>query len=463
MTGFLPWKILHLDLSQGVPDLAIAPDCQGLYLVFWWQTIPLGHREILAAQLPMPASQVANLAAQIITPAVGRHWLEQGFIPGFLENPNKPAPKQAAPNFASLLALEHPLTELPAHLSPPAKQETVSVVICTRDRPQALARCLQAINRLSVPPDEILVVDNAPTSDATRQLVAQIPQVRYVLEPQPGLSRARNAGIRHSTGDIIAFTDDDVEVQLNWIAQLRWGFAEPGAMVVTGLVLVSELETDSQWMFEKYWSFNRGYRRKVFDRTFFEQTRSQGVPVPWIGAGANMACRRTAFEQVGLFDERLGAGACGCSEDSEFWYRVLAAGGSCVYQPTAIVYHAHRSDLRSLNRQINAYMRGYVTSFLIQARQYGHWGNLYPLFVNLPKYYLRRLLFGLVIGFQPADTTFWAEVTGYLSGFGFYLRHCLLDTSNQGTPSYRPALSHLSTSLETYGHAVSIASNTREI
>ncbi|MBD2089461.1 glycosyltransferase [Microcoleus sp. FACHB-1515] len=457
MTNFLPWKILHLDLSQTIPDLAIAPGYQGLYLVFWWKTIPLGHRELVSAQLPMPASQVAHLAAQTITPAIGRHWLKQGFIPNLVANLNKPDPKQAPPQFADLLAIEHPLHELPAHLSPPDSQETISIVICTRDRPQALARCLQSIAQLSVTPNEILVVDNAPTSDATRDLVAQMPQVRYVLEPQLGLSYARNAGIAHSTSDIIAFTDDDVEVHSDWIAHLRWGFVEPEVMVVTGLVLVSELASESQWLFERYWSFNRGYRRKVFDRAFFEQTRSQGVPAPCIGAGANMACRRAAFEHLGGFDVRLGAGASGCSEDSEFWYRVLAAGKSCIYQPTAIVYHAHRATLHSFNAQINAYMRGYVAASLIQAQQHFHWGNLYPLVVNLPKYYLRRLLFGLAIGFQPGDKTLKAEVSGYLSGFGYYLRRCLFSSSQTLPPDRQ------SSSLETHAHPVNLSCNTREI
>lgn len=463
MTGYLPWKVLHLDLSQAIPDLVITPEYQGMYLVFWWKSIPLGHRELLSDELPMPASQVANLAAQTITPAVGRHWLKQGYIPGFWHNPKKPDPEQAPPLLAELLAVEHPLTALPVHLSSLEKQETVSVVICTRDRPEALKRCLQSIVQLSAQPDEIVVVDNATTTGATRDLVAQIPQVRYILEPQPGLSHARNAGARHSTGDIIAFTDDDVEVHPDWIAQLRLGFAEPEAMVVTGLVLASELETESQWQFERFWSFNRGYRCKIFDRTFFEQTRSRGVPVDFIGAGANMACRRTAFEQIGLFDVRLGAGASGCSEDTEFWYRVLAAGKSCIYQPTAIVHHTHRADLFNLNRQIKAYMRGYITSYLIQAQQHGHWGNLYYVFFTLPTYYLRRILVGLVIGFQPGDKTLATEITGYLSGFSYYLRHCLFSAfrnvaSQTSLAPDSPTSNDPPTSIETYGHpATSLA------
>ena len=66
-----PWKILHLELSEEIPPLPAEPDCQGIYVVFWWHGVPLGHQEILAAQLPMPATQLENLAIQAITPAVG--------------------------------------------------------------------------------------------------------------------------------------------------------------------------------------------------------------------------------------------------------------------------------------------------------------------------------------------------------------------------------------------------------
>src|SRR5438034_287760 len=79
--------------------------------------------------------------------------------------------------------------------------------------------------------------------------------------------------------------------------------------------------------------------------------RDRGVPVWRIGCGANMAFRRAAFAKVGLFDTRLGAGASGCSEDSELWYRLLATGGVCHYEPSAVVYHYHRSDWSSLRRQ----------------------------------------------------------------------------------------------------------------
>ena len=419
-----PWKVMHLELSEGIPALPLAPDYEGLYVVFWWHSIPLGHQEISDAQLPMPTTQLANLVLQTIAPVVGDRLLEHGFkspAPWLVgsDNPSRDTP----PDFHTMMGLEQPLAKLRERLSHSAGG-SVSVVICTRDRPEQLAQCLRSLQDLSRSPHQILVVDNAPTSDATRQLVAQMPDIQYVLEPQPGLSVARNTGIRHITGDIIAFTDDDVSVHPDWITRLQQSFQDSKVMAVTGLVLPGELETEAQLIFEKgFGGFTQGYHPLTFDTEFFEEMKPQGVPVWDIGAGANMAFRRKAFELVGDFDERLGAGAAGCSEDSEFWYRLLAEGWVCRYEPTAVVYHYHRSNLDRLKHQMFQYMRGHVAALLVQFARYKHWGNLRRLFINLPKYYINRFVEGLRNGFQSLNRTLFAEISGCFSGVKFYLQN----------------------------------------
>jgi GT2 family glycosyltransferase len=251
-----------------------------------------------------------------------------------------------------------------------------------------------------------------------------MPDIQYVLEPRPGLSVARNTGIRHSTGDIIAFTDDDVSVHPDWITRLQQSFQDSKVMAVTGLVLPGELETEAQLIFEKgFGGFTQGYHPLTFDTQFFEEMKPQGVPVWDIGAGANMAFRRNAFELVGDFDERLGAGASGCSEDSEFWYRLLAEGWVCRYEPTAVVYHYHRSNLDRLKHQMFQYMRGHVAALLVQFARYKHWGNLRRLFITLPKYYINRFVEGLRNGFQSLNRTLFSEVFGCFSGVKFYLQN----------------------------------------
>jgi GT2 family glycosyltransferase len=391
-----------------------------IYAVFWWHGIPLGHQEILAAQLPMPATQLANMVLQTIVPAVGDRLLAQGFkqpLPVITPNPARDIPV----DFQALMVLEKPLKQLQERCSEPVNG-SISVVVCTRNRPEELARCLRSLQNLSPVPQQIIVVDNAPNSDATRQIVAQFSGIQYVLEPRPGLSVARNTGICHSIGDIIAFTDDDVLVHPDWIGRLQPGFQDPRVMAVTGLMLPAELETEAQLIFHKGaggpgW----GYRTITFDPQFFADMKSRGVPVWRIGAGANMAFRRKAFDLVGYFDERLGAGASGCSEDSEFWYRILAEGWLCRYEPSAVIYHYHRRDMDSLKHQRCQYMRGHVAALLVQFAKYKHWGNIRRLLLALPRYYKQRFLQELKTGFQPRHSSLLAEIAGCLAGVKFYM------------------------------------------
>ena len=186
----------------------------------------------------------------------------------------------------------------------------------------------------------------------------------------------------------------------------------------------AELETESQVIFEwSYGYFGWGYRRRTFDEKFFQATKHLGVPVWLIGAGANMAFRREIFERVGNFEERLGAGASGCSEDSEMWYRILAEGWMCQYEPAAVVFHYHRRELEGLNEQIYQYMRGHVTALLVQFAKYQHWGNLTRLFCILPVHYLKTFFGSLFKGYQLKYRTCFSEILGCFAGIKFYLQH----------------------------------------
>src|SRR5437016_5283605 len=91
-----------------------------------------------------------------------------------------------------------------------------SVVVCTRNRPDHLNRCLEALSSVSYPRFDALVVDNAP-ADSRAKEVAERWGARYVVEPIVGLSRARNLGARTCSSDIVAFTDDDAVVDPEWV------------------------------------------------------------------------------------------------------------------------------------------------------------------------------------------------------------------------------------------------------
>ncbi|MGQ3685780.1 MAG: glycosyltransferase family 2 protein [Candidatus Loosdrechtia sp.] len=412
-----------MDLSKGIPKLSCIPGVQGMYVIFWWHEIPLGNIKILHTDFPLSPSQVAQRALTPITKVIRNYLAEEDFeaLHREIHSDQLQATQR---DIDALIKIIHPLEILREKITTEESSFiSTTVIICTRDRPESLKRCLNSLSESVIYPQEILVVDNAPKSEATHRIVSDFSGIRYILEPRPGLSIARNTGIFYSSGDIIAFVDDDVTVHPQWLLAVQRAFQNPRVMAMTGLVLPAELETESQFLFETYWSFNRGYSAKTFDKKYFNATKRRGVPAWEIGAGANMAFRRRAFELIGVFDERLGAGASGCSEDSEFWYRVLAEGWHCRYEPLSVVYHYHRKELDSYKQQIFYYMRGHVSALLIQFERYKHWGNLRRLLLYFPRKYIRLILNGIFRGVQERHITVLQEISGCLSGVKFYLLH----------------------------------------
>jgi GT2 family glycosyltransferase len=402
----------HLDLREQMPSLALDPGLGGVYLVIWWHDIPLAHLELDATRLPLDAFALRQQVVRAIAPTVQAYLSERRDLD---------ASVSSSGTFSTLLqdnlTLERVLAATTAEQRP---TPAVTIVVCTRDRPTQLARCLDSLRGLTLSPAQLLVVDNAPSSPATRELVAARTGVDYVLEPEPGLDRARNTGVRHSRGEIVAFVDDDVSVHPEWLRRMLHGFAAPTVMAVTGLVLPAELETLSQYLFEKDWGFNRGYAPRLFAPSF--QTDRRRCPAVWeIGAGASMAFRREAFERLGGFDQRLDAGAAGVAGDSEFWYRVLAAGFGCRYQPSAVVFHWHRRELRQLHEQIFGYMRGHVAALLIQQRRYGGSGNLRRLLSELPSFYADTALRAIRPKHRRRAMTLRSELAGCAAGVRYYL------------------------------------------
>lgn len=428
MSAFRGWAIRHVDLASAPAAWGVEGEGDGVLVVFWHGDVPLGRAWVERGELPLAPAQAAQLAARTVAPAVGFWCLGSAFTPPLPNADDLTARRRTVPDRDALAGLLAPLRAVAQVAGAAAgahdtRRPTLTVVICTRGRPEPLSRCLAALAASADPADEVVVVDNAPDDDATLRVVERHPRVRYVCEPVAGLSRARNTGIRESGGEIVAFTDDDVEVHLGWTARIRSALADATHAAVTGLVLPASLASEPEYLFEaKFGGFSQGFRPIVFDRDFREATLTWAPPVWRIGAGANMAFRREALARVGDFDERLGAGRAGCSEDSELWYRLLAAGMSCLYEPRAVVFHRHRGDMASLRRQMRAYTRGHVVALLVQFERTGDWGNLRRLFLSLPKYYLWRLGRRLTSVSPPSPTTYVEEVSGVLAGLAYYLR-----------------------------------------
>lgn len=296
----------------------------------------------------------------------------------------------------------------------------VSVVVATIDRPDDLRRCLQSLTRQTASRQiEIIVVDNNPSSGLTPPVVAEFPGVVLTDERRKGLSYARNRGILVSKGGIIAVTDDDTTMPVDWLENLVAPFVQDNVMIVTGNVLPMELDTPAQHFFELYGGLGRGFARKEADRDWFEAFRRKAVPTWQLGATACAAFRADIFSHpsIGLLDEALGAGTpAGCSEDTYLFYKVLKEGYTIVYEPSAYVWHKHRRDMKGLRRQIYSYSKGHVAYHLTTLLRDRDLRALLRLFVELPRYHASRLkshLFGRSI--YPFSLTL-LEIAGNLAG-----------------------------------------------
>jgi O-antigen biosynthesis protein len=272
----------------------------------------------------------------------------------------------------------------------------VSIVVATSDRPHDLRECLHSIVAQNTSHrTEIIVVDNRPASGLTPPVVREFPEARLIHEPRQGLSYARNTGIAASAGEIIVATDDDVVMESNWLDRLLAPFVRDDVMIVTGNVLPAELETRAQQLFEHYGGLGRGFTRVEAGGQWFASWYREAVPTWQLGATANAAFRSTIFThpRIGMLDPALGAGSpTGCSEDTDLFYRVLAAGFTIVYEPAAYVWHHHRRDMRALHRQLYAYSKGHVAYHLKTWMRYGDSRALFHLAFRLPKWQLKKLL-----------------------------------------------------------------------
>lgn len=410
----LPYNITHLYLENEQEFDIRWSHREGQYIVFWWKCIAIGELYVKAG-VELNDAILRKKIIKAIEPAVDMYMSGKppeaiNFKKAFLNKDHNEFSSGMHEIFSNFI---------PGMIPPGAD---VSVVICTRNRSEYLRKCLESFGNQKCMPLEIIVVDNAPVDDSTYDVAKEFKSVQYVREPRAGLDIARNAGARAAKGSIVAYTDDDVELHPWWVFQVNETFARTNAAAMTGLVIASELKTESQQIFERFWSFNRGYTDKLYDPYFLIEHLAVGPPVWEIGAGANMAFKKSAFIRAGYFDERLDVGAAGCNGDSEMWYRILLKGGSINYNPRAVVFHEHRKEIKSLKKQIFSYMRGFTTAALIQQSQNSNAGYKKHLYFKLPVHYLKLVLRGFP-GYRSRYTTVFDELKGVLSGIRYYNNH----------------------------------------
>jgi glycosyltransferase involved in cell wall biosynthesis len=220
----------------------------------------------------------------------------------------------------------------------------ITVIIATRDRATLLSRTLDALaGQRDVEEFEILVADNGST-DATRDVVdaaaARLP-VQYIREDRPGKSHALNTALRHARGDLLALTDDDVLPTPDWLAAFRRAFEETGAGFAAGRILPLWEAPPPSWMSPALHGVlaipDGGTNRLPLGKGLNEQI----MPI-----GANMAVLRSIVERIGGWNTSLGKleGTLRTGEDHEFALRLISAGVTGVYEPSAVVRHRVPAD-----------------------------------------------------------------------------------------------------------------------
>ncbi len=258
----------------------------------------------------------------------------------------------------------------------PTALPPVTVVVATRDRPIQLRRCIESILANDYPNFDIHIVDNGPQPGTAQLVAGTMTSAEHPIvctwEPVPGLARAHNRALPAVRAPIVAFTDDDVVVDALWLRHLVTAFSStPNVGCVTGMIFPLELETAAQGLVEQTIGFNKGFRRKVHrldgqpgDDPLFPFTAGQ------FGSGANMAFRTDVLRTLGGFDDALGAGTrARGGDDLAAFYDVVANGHTLVYEPAAVVFHAHRRDPAALATQAFGYGAGltaYLTKTLLE-------------------------------------------------------------------------------------------------
>jgi|SRR5450756_979926 len=235
-----------------------------------------------------------------------------------------------------------------------------SVIVITRNHSSYLAEALTALSKQDHPDFEVVVVDssNGEEIKQSADLVKQFgAKYKYVSEPRRGQSLARNSGLPHCTGEIIAFTDDDCLPEPGWLSRIVKNYSGPEIWGCSGRIIPHRRETAAD-LFEEVAGQDLGEIRRVFTpddvrfslqliltnvgKVFAKHMKGNGL-APWnVGHGSSLSFRKIALEQLGGFDERRGAGApLQSGEDIDVTYRVLKSGHCMVYEPLAVVRHNH--------------------------------------------------------------------------------------------------------------------------
>ncbi len=267
----------------------------------------------------------------------------------------------------------------------------ISVVICTFNRANSLKDTLESLlvqNLDGIFDYEIIVVDNN-SKDATKSIVySYMPKFQgrlsYVLETSQGLSNARNRGIKEAKGSIIAFTDDDVIIDKNWLSNIWACLQSNDYQAMGGRILPLYNPDTPKWIKDNSDLLGGPIVRHDYgeiNKSYAKETMSPFV-------GANMAFSRKVFDKYGLFRADLGVGQGKVGEDTEFFKRVIEKEKIC-YCGKALVWHKVEKKRSNLAYIAKWWM---LQGRYAVAEDYGKGESRVTLFFGIPRYIFRETI-----------------------------------------------------------------------
>jgi glucosyl-dolichyl phosphate glucuronosyltransferase len=311
----------------------------------------------------------------------------------------------------------------------------VTVVICTYNRCEMLTKALESVAASILPTSfewEVLVVDNNST-DQTRVVVEgfcqqQPGRFRYMREPRQGVSYARNAGIRMSRGDVLAFMDDDVTVDPEWLKNLTAPLYGGDWAGVGGRIFPEWKSQAPRWL-----PVERPYALAPFVSFDFG---SEPRPLDQPPFGASMAFRKEVFQKYGGFRTDLGRCAyeLRSNEDTEFGHRLLAGGERLRYEPSAVMYHPV-PEARVRKRYLLGWWFGKGRADIAEC---GLPVDTGWLLFGIPLFLIRRLVrwtLQWMISIHPASRFYCATAVCNIAGQIAECRRASFDRSRQGRAS----------------------------